>query len=260
MIGSLAIGSGKGGNVTVSARESVSISGRNDQDVSHSIVSFAAGDLGSISLSAPTVTLDGGAIGTPSLASGAFVGGQAGNISVKANNLTLRGGGGIASATVTDGDEGSITVETGRMTVSGGAVISAASGFRDPAMGTIVAGRGVAGNVVVTATESVSFSGQNSGLTSETLGRGNGGRISISTPVLNLDDRASISTDTVGALPGAGPGGDIQVQVGTASLASGARVSSSTRGSGHGGALSVMATDAISITGGQSRRSDRAVQ
>jgi len=73
IIGSLATGSGKGGNVTVSARESVSIS-----DPTSGIASFAAGDPGRLSLSAPTVSINGGAIGTSSAARLGFVGGRGG--------------------------------------------------------------------------------------------------------------------------------------------------------------------------------------
>ncbi len=101
-IGSLASGSGKGGSVTVSARESVSIAGHDDQGTPSGIASFAAGDPGRLSLSAPTVTIDGGVVGTPSSKLGGFIEGTAGNTSVKADNLTLSGGARISSDTITD--------------------------------------------------------------------------------------------------------------------------------------------------------------
>ena len=120
-IGSLATGSGKGGSSTVSATESVSIAGHDDQGTPSGMASFAAGDPGRLSLSAPTVTIDGGAIGTPSIALGGFIGGgRGGNTSVKANNLTLSGDARINTSTTTDSDGGSITLETGRLTLSGG--------------------------------------------------------------------------------------------------------------------------------------------
>jgi hypothetical protein len=140
VIGSLALSSGKGGNITVSARESVSISGRNEGGPS-GIDTFAATEPGRFSLSAPSVTIDGGSVGTLSGAAGGFVGGRAGDTVITADNLTLSGGGGISSGTATDSDGGSVTIETGRLTISGEAGISASSGFRDRATGTIVAGR-----------------------------------------------------------------------------------------------------------------------
>ncbi len=110
LIGSLASGAGRAGKVTVSAGESISISGHNNQGVPSGIPSFATGGPGSISLSAPTVMIDGGVIGTPSLATPGLISGRAGDISVKADNLTLIGGGLIDSSTRTDRDGGNITI------------------------------------------------------------------------------------------------------------------------------------------------------
>jgi hypothetical protein len=170
-ISGLAVGSGKGGSVTVSARESVSIAGHNDQANPSNITSFAAGDPGGLSLSAPTVTIDGGVVGTPSLAVEGFIAGAAGNTSVKADNLILSGRARIITSTISDSAGGNITIETGRLTLNGGAEILSGSGLRDQTTGTIVAGRGAAGDITVAATESVSLMGQNSGLTSGDLGQ-----------------------------------------------------------------------------------------
>jgi len=242
MIGSLATGSGKGGNITVAARESVSISGRTS-----GIASFAAGDPGSLSLSAPTVTIDGGAVGAPSLALGEVTGGRAGDISVKADNLlTLSSGGQINSSTFTNSSGGNVSIETGRLIVSGGAEILAISGFRDPAMGTIVAGRGAAGNVTVVATESVSLSGPNSGLASNTFGGGNAGTIAISTPVLKLEDGAHIEASTASD----GKAGDVRIDAKQLIVTGGAEILAvSGLGRGAAGNVAVAATESVSLSG-----------
>ena len=121
LIGSLGLGSGKGGNVIVSARESVAISGGNRQGSPSGIASFTIGEPGSISLSAPVVTIDGGAVGTP----GILPGQRAGDITVKADQqLTLVNSAQINSATLTDSKGGNITIEAGRLTLTGGAQIT----------------------------------------------------------------------------------------------------------------------------------------
>jgi large exoprotein involved in heme utilization and adhesion len=79
-----------------------------------------------------------------------------------------------------------------------------------------------------------------------TLGSGNGGRISISTPALNLDDKAFISSGTEGT----GHGGNIQVQVGTASVANGAQISGNSFSTGRGGNVTVAATEQIELSTG----------
>jgi len=199
VIASLARSSGKGGDITLYARESVSISGRNDQGVASTIGTFAAAEPGRISLSAPSVTIDGGIVGTPSLAAGGFIGGRAGDLVVKADNLTISGGGGITSGTATDSDGGSITIETGQLTINGGAQISASSGFRDPETGTIIAGRGAAGNVSVVVSESVSLSGRGSGLSSNAQsGSGHAGDTEVQMGRLTMSDGAQITSSTLG--------------------------------------------------------------
>ncbi len=125
LIGSLGLGSGKGGDVSVSARESVVISGVNSQNTPSGLASFAAGEPGSISLSAPVVSIDGGAVGTP----GILPGQRAGDITVKADQqLTLVNGAQINSATVTDSKAGNISIEAGRLTLMGGPRSAAAPG------------------------------------------------------------------------------------------------------------------------------------
>jgi filamentous hemagglutinin family protein len=128
-IGSLARGSGKGGNITVSARESVSISGRDTLSVPSGILSTAAGEPGRISLLAPTVTIDGGAVGAPSLDPGQ----RAGDISVEAANFSLIGGGLITSSTSTEQHGGDITVKASKSI--------SISGFRRFGEGVIYSGK-----------------------------------------------------------------------------------------------------------------------
>jgi large exoprotein involved in heme utilization and adhesion len=239
IIDSLGLGSGKSGNITVSARESVTISGSNSQGISSSIASFTAGEPGSISLSAPVVTIDGGVVGTP----GILPGQRAGDIIVKADQqLTLVNGAQINSTTLTDSKGGNVTLEAGQLTLTGGAQISSST-----------FGPGAGGSVTVTATdtlilEGTSPSGRSSGIVADSqgsdMGAGAAGSIMVSAPRVTMDEGTiNASTSSTGSA------GNIDVQVGQLTLTGGAQISTSTFASGRGGDLLVAVTEAISITG-----------
>jgi filamentous hemagglutinin family protein len=210
IIASLAQGLGKGGNVTVSARESVLIAGQDDEGTPSGIGNFAAGDPGRISLSAPTVTIENdGVVGASSVVVSGFVGGRAGDITVEADRLTLRRGGSLISSTQTEQPGGTVTVRGSESISISGSGISGASGI---------------------------FSG--------TLGPGHAGRIAISTPLLTMDNGLIEATTS-----GAGHAGNIDLRGGRFTLTGGAAISTSTSGSGRGGTVTVLAAEALSIVG-----------
>jgi filamentous hemagglutinin family protein len=254
VIGSLALSSGKGGNITVSARGSVSISGRNEGGPS-GIGTFAATEPGRLSLSAPSVTIDGGSVGTLSGAAGGFVGGRAGDTVITADNLTLSGGGGISSGTATDSDGGSVTIETGRLTISGEAGISASSGFRDRATGTIVAGRGAAGNIMVNVGTLTLTGGAH--ISSLTFGPGRGGTVTVrATDALTLTGTApngafpsGIFASAEGGGAVAGDAGAVVVEARNVTLTNGAQIGSATFGPGQGGTVRITAAATLTLTG-----------
>jgi large exoprotein involved in heme utilization and adhesion len=130
-------------------------------------------------------------------------------------------------------------LEVGRLSLTGGAAISSITG-----------GAGRAGTVQVTAADSIAISGylrdatRSSQLSSLTEGRGEAGRIVISTPTLILADAGLISASTEGA----GGAGDIVLEVGRLSLTGGAHIGSITAGTGPGGTVQVIATDSVVIS------------
>jgi filamentous hemagglutinin family protein len=157
------------------------------------------------------------------------------------------------------GRGGDIELRVGRLTLSGGAQIGS----------NTFAGQG--GNVLITATESATISGHShtaeipanasgrdgrapSGVFSQTTELGNGGRVSITTPRLIMAEGSRIAVDTGGD----GSGGNIHVQVGALSVASGAQITSSSGftqrlvfhvGTGQGGNITITAVDVVSIAG-----------
>jgi filamentous hemagglutinin family protein len=157
------------------------------------------------------------------------------------------------------GRGGDIEVRVGRLTLTGGAQIGS----------NTFTGQG--GYVLITATESATLSGHShtaaipanargrngrapSGVFSQTTELGNGGRISITTPRLIMAEGSRLAVDTGGD----GRGGDIHVQVGALSVASGAQITSSSGftqrlvfhvGTGQGGDITIAAEDVVSIAG-----------
>jgi large exoprotein involved in heme utilization and adhesion len=150
---------GKGGDLSIVAGDSVTISGMDSQGNSSGIYSYAAaaGDAGSISLSAPNLILSDGAL--------------------------------IAADTVGDGHAGRIDLTIQRLTLSGGAQISSGS--------NTASGRG--GNIYVNDGESISISGPRTGIFSSTYGSGDGGDIVLSASSLSLQDEALIDVGTYGS-------------------------------------------------------------
>ena len=163
-----AVGSGQGGEVTITADETIAISGRSSTISSNT---FGSGDAGNISLTASTLRMDNE--GTIE-AGGA--GGRAGDIRIGAANITLTGGASINTSTT---------------------------------------GAGPGGNVIVTAADLLSISGQDangvgSGIASGTLGSGVGGNIVLQAQRLELNHGGLISVLSLGA----GDAGNIVLQAG----------------------------------------------
>jgi large exoprotein involved in heme utilization and adhesion len=205
-------GNGLAGSVSVTAKESIAISGSRSNGLPSAVTIFAlgGGDPGQLSISAPTILLDGGIIGAPAIPNGL---GRAGDITVVSGALTLTNGGRIDSTTFTDKPAGIVTV---------------------------------------IATDSVVISGHSpsgllSGIVSGTTGAGDAGKVVLSAPTASviLSDDALIGVSTLGS----GSAGSIEMEVGSLTLGGGAQISSATFGNGLGGVVTVRATDSITISG-----------
>ncbi|HET9491880.1 MAG TPA: filamentous hemagglutinin N-terminal domain-containing protein [Methylomirabilota bacterium] len=208
-IESQSFGAGSGGAVTVSATESVTVSGRGP--FASAILSETrldgTGDAGQINISAPVVTVnDGAEIGTSTLGSG-----RAGTIELEVGRLTLLGGGRIASNTLGAGPGGTVTVRASEsVTISG------------------------------ETTEGIG-----SAIASEASGSGAAGHVTVSAPTLVVTDGGGISGITVES----GQAGDIELNVGQLTVAGGSRIISRTAGAGSSGRLTITASESVTISG-----------
>jgi filamentous hemagglutinin family protein len=286
-ISSSTSGAGNGGTVTVAATEAIIITDAGSVISSET----SGGNAGRVVVSAPTVHLEaGGSITTAVAIRNArdipsF--GNAGEIEVRAGTLTLTGGAQISSSTagvghggrvtvvasdmqlengsisaITEGNGqgGEIAVQAGRLALTGGAQISSSSGRFSRSRRLIVAGSGDGGNVTISATEALTIVGQDpagtvqSAVVSQTLGAGNAGQVTITTPRLTMAEGGRIGTDTGGD----GRAGSVRVEVGSVAIVSGAQISSRSGtevggtlrvGTGAGGTVTLTATEGVTLAG-----------
>ncbi len=179
LIQSSTFGSEKGGDITITA-ELLSLS----QGASLSASTYSTGDAGNLNITAmDTVSFDG--VNSEGKASAAFSQVQEG----------------------AQGNSGNLNITTGSLYVTNGAALS-----------TSTAGRGDAGDVNITATDTVSFDGTDSnGLSSRATSRMisqeqnqdkvNGGNLNITTGSLFVINGAALSASTFGY----GDAGDINI-------------------------------------------------
>ncbi|BAZ18422.1 filamentous hemagglutinin outer membrane protein (plasmid) [Calothrix sp. NIES-4071] len=218
-------GKGNAGNVTVTASDSISLAG--SSYIFSTIEAGGVGKGGDININGATLSLtDGaqlltitrGADGTQPAGKG-----SAGNVNVKVSGTVDIAGqkngfnSGILSnvGIGTEGSAGNITIDTGSLKLRDGANLSAST-----------YGIGNAGNVTITASDSISLAGQPTTIfsTVEAGGVGKGGDININGATLSLTDGAQLLTITRGAdgtqPAGKGSAGNVNVKVsGTVDIA-----------------------------------------
>lgn len=172
------------------------------------------------------------------IASASLGAGKGGNLVVNASELVQASGvnGGFFTTNGGTGDGGNITITTPVLQLMDGAVVFT---------GTV--GTGNAGNLVVNASESVQVSGgvivdgsrRSSGLRTDALfGEGNGGDITINTPVLLMEGGALIASSSFSE--STGDGGDITIVASeSVQLMSESRLTSQTAGEGDAGNVKI---------------------
>ncbi|MBI4780709.1 MAG: filamentous hemagglutinin N-terminal domain-containing protein [Oscillatoriophycideae cyanobacterium NC_groundwater_1537_Pr4_S-0.65um_50_18] len=257
-------GVGNAGNITITARDTVSFDGVGafPSGAYSSVEPGAIGRAGSISITTNSFTLtDGGivsantsgqgdagkimirasdsvsfnGIGSNGDPSGAFssVGsgaiGRGGNIRISADRLSLTNGAQVNAATEGQGRAGNITFNTPRLTVAGNAQVLAE---------TSSIGNG--GSIQVNAPTSVSLRRSNNlspVLSVETSGAGQAGNITLNTPYLNLAERARITATATTTATNRQGGGSVTLNASNLDLAGIVGVFAETQGQTPAGTL-----------------------
>lgn len=233
-ISSATAGSGTGGNQFIRATEFVEV-----KDVGSGLFSSTGaggGNAGDLTIETGKLSVRNGA-GISASTSGT---GDGGTIKINAAQLVEVVGrvgttfSGIFSQTASgsQGNAGAVNIETRQLTTAGGGFISAST-----------LGNGDSGLVTVVAKESVNLQGQFSGVATLSRGAGAAGGVLVVTDQFQIGDRAQILASTRD-----GAGGTITVIANQVAATSGAKLSTTTSGTGNAGSINV-AAETIQLAG-----------
>jgi large exoprotein involved in heme utilization and adhesion len=233
-------GNSGGGDVTVTASESIVVDGFNTSETTISAVSTLGNPLdgGRVTVSARDITVQRGA----NISSDSTGPGKGGDVTVTAARSLVvdgRGDAGLTriSASAHTDDAGDVTVAAHDITLRNGASIASETS----------SGRG--GHVAVTARDITVRTGGS--IVSDTFGSGRGGNVVVAASgSLTVDGRggrfAGISAESLGTT---GPAGSVTVTARDISLTRGAVISTSTETVGEGGRVAVTAGQSLVIAG-----------
>ncbi|MBO1063363.1 filamentous hemagglutinin N-terminal domain-containing protein [Anabaena sp. 54] len=250
---------GDAGNIAIKSTQGVTIGGF----LSNGVTDTGEGNSGGITIDTSTLTVDKDGY----INASTFGKGDAGNITINATQGVTIGGGLSNGVTDTgEGNSGGITIDTSTLNLENGGIIS-----------TNILGKGNAGNITINATQGVTVGGLlTSGVfsTIETIDRNSGGKVTINTSTLTLENGGSINASTLGkgdagniaikATQGVnvrgrltsdvkdkaqGNSGGITIDTSTLTLENGGFISASTSGKGNAGKIEIQATEGVTIGG-----------
>ena len=217
-------GSGKGGNLTVNASESLQVIGTSADGEFFSNLAAQAnqnstGDAGDLSIITNRLLVSGGA----QVSTGTFGAGKGGNLTVNASDSVEALGSSAdgqffstlsAQANEGTGDGGDLSITTNRLLISEGAQVGT---------GTLGAGRG--GDLSVNASDSVQVLGT------------------------SADGRSFSYLGTGTYRNATGDAGDLSITTNRLLISEGAQVDAGTFGAGKGGNLTINASDSVQVNG-----------
>ncbi|MCP4702202.1 MAG: filamentous hemagglutinin N-terminal domain-containing protein [Gammaproteobacteria bacterium] len=242
---------GNAGNINLTAKRIILADGSQAGSTSR-----APGRGGDISIKAKeSVEMSGGlTIDDISFSSGFFSNtrktGTGGQISISTPALTMKDKAVIRAETLGFGDAGDVSVEVDTLTMEGGAQIVVNTGkqvFYQEELDAIH-GTGRGGKLTLVAKESVRISGQAneerwSGLYNNVFTAGEGGVTYVSAPFVEIWDNSAIQSNTRGS----GNAGHIVMETDQLSIYSRGAISTDTNtGNGHAGNITIKASEAIS--------------
>ncbi|MBW4449143.1 MAG: filamentous hemagglutinin N-terminal domain-containing protein [Spirirestis rafaelensis WJT71-NPBG6] len=248
-VGTGTFGSGKGGNLTVTA-DKIQLIGRSANGQSSSKLSAqtnpgSTGDAGDLTINTRELLIEDGA----EISASTFGGSKGGNLIVTADKVQLigiSGNGQIASGLFVQADRGAsgaagdLTINTRELLIQDDAVVSAST-FGD----------GKGGNLTINTGELLIKDGAE--VSASTFGSGKGGNLTVTADKVQLIGRSangqSSSNLSAQANPGStGDAGDLRINTGEMLVQNGAQVSVGTFGGGKGGNLTITA-DKMQVIG-----------
>ena len=250
---------GDAGNISITATDSVLVEGAGEtefelpsiinSDVEISVFSDTVGNSGNIDIITPNLTVTNGGI----VSASTFSEGNAGNLTLRVSESLEVSNDALIQAEVFEGatgNSGDLNIETANLTVDNGAQISAST-----------RGNGSAGNLTISATDSINITGETETGPSALLATGlvedgKSGELNISTKDLNIKDNGLVSVGNFPALegrrePGTGEPGDLNIQANSINVESGGNITAATRSSvGDGANITLQVAENITLRDG----------
>ena len=259
-------GIGNAGLITITAAESVSITGASDgdsSDINNSVFNLGVGNGNDIIINTPSLFLSNGDISTATTGQG-----NAGNLQINASDsVTLTNGSSLFTNSFSQGDAGNINIEAGDGTVSlddSSLVTSVLSGT---IQGEDLVGNGNAGDININA-GSISLTNGTQINSSVSSGIGDAGEVNLNAEDTVLLDNSSISTpssiteETIESLEEAlgseitdlsspGASGNTTISANSVVITNNAQISSATPGIANAGNVEINANSLSFTDGGQ---------
>ena len=230
-------GEGKSGNITIDTNKLK----LNNFQSNIAVSSFSQGDAGEISInSSELIELNNKA---RILAQSNINGKNGGSIIINTSNLSLNNESQISSSTFGNGNAGNININTQNTEILNDSTFF--TGILS-AVGEKAQGNG--GQVTLT-TDNLKLSGNNSGISVSTQGKGDAGNINIfASESIMLNNNAFIATEVFKATSGIGSaigvtgnGGDINIKSKILTLNNGGQITGNTFNEGNGGDINIEA-------------------
>ncbi|MEH2247825.1 two-partner secretion domain-containing protein [Nostoc sp.] len=212
--------SGKGGNLTVLAPESITLSGSGT--LAATSEGDGSGQAGDVLLGTEKLTIANG-MRVSAATNSTNPAANGGNLTVQAAQLNLTDGSRLEAGTTGTAPGGNLTIQpnnngqTLAVNFTGGATVSAAS-----------SGSGKGGTLNVNAPESINLTGNGSVISAETTRQGAGGDLTLTTGKLAVQDGAKITVNSAGS----GRAGDLKVNANSIYLNNAAKITADTTGGG----------------------------
>ncbi len=287
LVSASTFGRGNAGSVEITARNTITFDGEDSlgfpSSATSQVTSQAEGDAGGVRITTGSLTLTKGGL----VSASTFGRGNAGSVEITASDTItfdgetsdgFRGGAFSVVNPEAEGDAGGVRITTGFLTLTNGGIVNAST-----------LGRGNAGSVEITASDTITFDGETSGgfpsrvfsvvgsgaegdggdsiieterlivrdggtISVGTLGEGQGGKLSVtaseSVEVIGSSRDGQSASALASETEGSGDGGEIIIETERLIVREGGTISVETSGEGRGGNLSINASESVEVIGG----------
>ncbi len=228
----VAVGGGAGGDISVSASESVTLVGVGFEEWDRLRERIFDGNV--------DLATEPGLYG---LVGGTQGGGNAGNITVNSPSLNLASGAVILNPTFASGAAGNINVNANNIELTGSSISSLTG--PGSTSGSLNLPGGAGGNIAIASNNLLLRN--SSEIFAPTFGGGDGGDINIDAPGIVSVEDSLIST--AGPVGSTGDSGNIFIDTGRLSVQNSSRISTTTAGTGTGGSIEIRAAESVTLRG-----------